>query len=157
MKKISLLAGVLGVLAAAAETYHWTGAENGFWTNANNWAEGTVPGRWYGRAAEGHLVTNGAPCDVVYFGDAVKGAKATTISFDGVHSISNLLTTGRTVRYTYGTAATQYVPIAALGTFSAGETADTLVATVASPADGYGLLRVQCQRLHRRVQCEVWR
>lgn len=122
---------VFGVLAASAGTYNWTGAENGFWTNANNWAEGAVPGRWYGRDAEGHLVTNGAPCDVVYFGDAVKGAKATTISFDGVHSISNLLTTGRTVRYTYGTAATQYVPIAALGTFSAGETADTLVATVA--------------------------
>ena len=131
MKKSAVFVWGMVLVTSAWADGNWTGAVDGYWTNANNWAEGEVPGLYHALDAEGHLVTNGAPCDTVYFGDALTGNAVTTINFDGVHSVSNLLTVGKTARYTYGTKSDQFVPIAALGTFSAGETPDTLVATVA--------------------------
>ena len=82
MKRIAwCLAFAVGLAAArplAAGTYHWTGAVDGFWTNANNWAEGKVPGRY--ETPDGRM---GAAGDTVVFGDALKGKAATTIDFDG--------------------------------------------------------------------------
>jgi hypothetical protein len=81
MKRIAwCLAFAVGLAAArplAAGTYHWTGAEDGFWTNANNWAEGKVPGRY--ETPAGRM---GAAGDTAVFGDALKGKAATTIDFD---------------------------------------------------------------------------
>lgn len=128
MKRIAwCLAFAAGLAAArplAAGTYHWTGAEDGFWTNANNWAEGTVPGRY--ETPTGRM---GAAGDTVVFGDALKGKAATTIDFDGVYSILQILTEG-THRYVYGTAEEQYVPIEPFGVFSAAETAATPAAAL---------------------------
>ena len=128
MKHIAwCLAFAVGLAAArplAAGTYHWTGAEDGFWTNANNWAEGKVPGRY--ETSAGRM---GAAGDTVVFGDALKGKAATTIDFDGVYSILQILTEG-THRYVYGTAEKQYVPIEPFGVFSAAETAVTPAAAL---------------------------
>lgn len=110
----------------AAETYHWTGSKDGFWTNANNWAEGAVPGRSYNASGE----KAGAVGDIAVFdGARLAGVQATTIDFNGVYSISNLLTTG-SARFTYGTSAEQYVPIEPNGVFSAAETAETPAAAI---------------------------
>ena len=128
MKRIAwCLAFAAGLAAArplAAETYHWTGAEDGFWTNANNWAEGKVPGRY--ETPAGRM---GAAGDMAVFGDALAGKAATTIDFDGVYSIFQILTKG-THRYVYGTAEEQYVPIEPFGVFSAAETAATPAAAL---------------------------
>ena len=128
MKRIAwCLAFTVGLAAArplAAETYHWTGAEDGFWTNANNWAEGKVPGRY--ETSAGRM---GAAGDTAVFGDALAGKAATTIDFDGVYSILQILTEG-THRYVYGTAEKQYVPIEPFGVFSAAETAVTPAAAL---------------------------
>lgn len=128
MKHIAwCLAFAVGLAAArplAAETYHWTGAEDGFWTNANNWAEGKVPGRY--ETSAGRM---GAAGDTAVFGDALAGKATTTIDFDGVYSILQILTEG-THRYVYGTAEKQYVPIEPFGVFSAAETAATPAAAL---------------------------
>lgn len=128
MKHIAwCLAFTVGLAAArplAAGTYHWTGAEDGFWTNANNWAEGKVPGRY--ETSAGRM---GAAGDTAVFGDALAGKAATTIDFDGVYSILQILTEG-THRYVYGTAEEQYVPIEPFGVFSAAETAATPAAAL---------------------------
>lgn len=128
MKRIAwCLAFAAGLAAArplAAGTYHWTGAEDGFWTNANNWAEGKVPGRY--ETSDGRM---GAAGDTAVFGDALAGKAATTIDFDGVYSILQILTEG-THRYVYGTAEEQYVPIEPFGVFSAAETAATPAAAL---------------------------
>lgn len=54
---------------ASAGTYTWTGAEDGRWTNPNNWAEGAVPGRYKVDGA-----TVGQMGDVAVFGDNLTGA-----------------------------------------------------------------------------------
>ena len=119
------------VLAFAGDTCNWTGAENGFWTNANNWAEGRVPGRYFVPDGNGGFLTNGTTGCTAVFGDQLSGEKATAIDFDGVYSISNLTTSGTSARYTYGTDADQMIPIEPFGRFSAGDTPDTPVVTIA--------------------------
>ena len=37
LKRLMMLAVVVVSTVAGAETYTWTGAQNGFWTNAANW------------------------------------------------------------------------------------------------------------------------
>ena len=119
-------AGAAMIGAAQAGTFYWTGAVDGAWTNANNWAEAKIPGQYYDATG----TKTGATGDTVYFDDAkLSGNKVTTISFAGVYSVSNLYTTGST-RFTYGTAKDQYVPIEPAGTFSAAETATTPPAAV---------------------------
>lgn len=113
-------------LMALGGTFTWTGAENGAWTNANNWAEGIVPGQY--STAGGRVGQMG---DVAVFGDALTGAKATTIDFDGVYSVAQIVTSG-TNRYTYGTSDAQYVPIERNGVFSVAETPGTPAATLAA-------------------------
>ncbi len=115
-----------GVLSAFGGTFTWTGAEDGFWTNANNWAELRVPGQY--ETAGGR---QGATGDVAVFGDGLAGRRTTTIDLDGVYSVREALTTG-TNRYVYGTSEGQMLPIEPYGTFSAAETADTPAATLAA-------------------------
>ncbi|MCQ2390664.1 MAG: hypothetical protein MJ240_04520 [Kiritimatiellae bacterium] len=111
----------------------WTGAEDGFFTNANNWASGQVPGRYLvpdaGQA--GGFATNGVKGATVIFGDDLTGNAVTTIDFDGVYSMTNLIVTAKTHRYTFGTAPDQYVPIECRGTFNGGATPDALTPTIA--------------------------
>ena len=121
---LAFAAGVAAALPLAAGTYHWTGAVDGFWTNANNWAEGAVPGRYETPAGRA-----GAEGDTAVFGDALAGKAVTTIDFDGVYSVLRILTEG-THRYAYGTAEDQYVPIEPYGVFSAAETAATPAAAL---------------------------
>lgn len=117
---VALMAG--GPLAA--KTCHWTGAVDGFWTNANNWAEGVVPGRY--ETPGGRM---GEAGDTAVFGDALTGKAVTTVDFDGVYSILQILTEGPR-RYVYGTAESQYVPLEPYGVFSAAETAATPAAAL---------------------------
>ena len=110
-----------------AETLHWTGAQDGFWTNANNWAENKVPGQYY--LPDGTLT--GGWHDEAVFGDGLTGKTETTISFDGVYSISNLYTQGSATRYTYGANADEFIPIQCWGNFVGSRYADSLVPTIA--------------------------
>ena len=43
MVVVTVMALATGASAAVGSA-HWTGEENGFWTNRNNWAERIVPG-----------------------------------------------------------------------------------------------------------------
>ena len=46
VKSVVMVLGIgafLQVFGVASAT--WTGAENGFWTNANNWGDGQIAGR----------------------------------------------------------------------------------------------------------------
>ena len=106
-KQLAVAVVASAVVCAKAETCTWTGAENGFWTNANNWAENKVPGQYY--LPDGTLT--GGWLDEAIFGDDLTGAAVTTISFDGVYSISNLYTQGTSTRYTYGANADEFIPI----------------------------------------------
>ena len=128
MKKLLAVAVVaLVAVCAKAKTCTWTGAENGFWTNANNWAEGSVPGQYY--LPDGSLT--GGWFDEAIFGDDLTGAAVTTISFDGVYSISNLYAQGTSTRYTYGANADEFIPIQCWGSFVGSRYADSLVPTIA--------------------------
>ena len=124
-------------LSAVEWSATWTGAENGFWTNANNWVDGQIGGRWFAKDAGGHVVTNGALGCTVYF-DENGASGATTINFDGVVSASNILVRGGSAapRYTFGTVTTQPISLEAYGTFSAAETADTPVAIIGGKFGG---------------------
>ncbi len=121
------------VEAALGDACNWTGAGgNAYWTNANNWAEGRIPGRWLEAddTQAGGVATNGVKGEVAIFGDQLVAGGATTIDFDGVYSISNLITTGTAHRYTYGTSASQNVPIEPWGRFTVAELENTPVAQV---------------------------
>ena len=129
----TMLAAAMGAAAmigaAQAETYHWSGAVDGCWTNAANWVENIVPGQYYDATG----TKTGATGAIVYFDSAtLTGAKATTINCDGLYAVSNLYTTG-SAKFTYGTTSPspQYLSFEVGGTFSAAETATTPVATVA--------------------------
>ena len=102
---------------------HWTGAADRCWTNAANWAEGTVPGRW--RTPSGELV--GETGSEAVFGDLPDGVRETTVDLSGVFSVGSVVTTG-TNRYTFGTSPEQALPIEPFGLFSAAETSETPVA-----------------------------
>ena len=128
MRKCALVGAALAAMCAVtAQTCNWTGAENGFWTNANNWAEGRVPGQYY--LPDGTLT--GGWLDEAVFGDGLTGKAVTTISFDGVYSISNLYTQGSTTRYTYGANADEFIPIQCWGSFVGSRYADSHVPTIA--------------------------
>ena len=75
----------------------WTGAENAFWTNANNWAGGVVPGRYVTSDGADGLITNGTGCCTATFNDVAAGA-ATTINLDGLLSVTNITVAGATDR-----------------------------------------------------------
>ena len=58
MKKLYLSVSVACAVAMISHVWadgNWTGAVDGYWTNANNWAEGEVPGLYHALDAEGIL------------------------------------------------------------------------------------------------------
>ena len=74
VKSVVMVLGIgafLQVFGVASAT--WTGAENGFWTNANNWVDGQIAGRWLVKDAGGNLVTNGVKGSTAYFGADAAG------------------------------------------------------------------------------------
>ena len=132
MKKALGVACVLMVGVVCAGPATWTGAENGFWTNANNWVNGEIGGRWMSRDAGGTVVTNGDLGGEVTFG-AIGAGAASTINMDGHVSASRIVVTGGAAApaYTFGTTSSQHLGVEALGEFCVAETADTPPATVA--------------------------
>ena len=101
---------LLGVLACgwsvAADEYVWTGAADGYWTNAANWTVGgvvaTQPPGQIGPTSE---VTGGSLGDSAVFSQA---SANTTIDLDGLHSIKDVTVTGAsTPAYTFGTSSSQ--------------------------------------------------
>ena len=76
------------------------------WTNANNWAGGTVPGRIVVVASDGSVSTNGcAGCTAVFDGDC----DVSCIDLSGLVSISNVVVAGEAApRFVFG--HTSYAP-----------------------------------------------
>ena len=138
MYRIVLAMVVLGFAAVQAAT--WTGAEDCFWTNANNWVDHQIGGRYLAVNGAGDVVTNGVMAsadDTAYFDTHGIGG-ATTIDFDGVVSISNLIVTGGATvpKYVFGTNPDQNVPILCDGTISFANTADTTLAELGGTIQG---------------------
>ena len=112
MKRVLALSIPMALAATAtALTCHWTGAGgDGLWTNALNWAEGAVPGRYVGSAQ-----AQGEDADEALFG-AVADGVATTIDLSGHICISNLFILADAPAYTFGTSSSQTLSIPSLGT-----------------------------------------
>lgn len=145
--KTSSLFFALAALASVGfgQTCTWTGAADGMWTNAANWAEGAVPGRYLSADGSGHVVTNGVVGDTAVFG-ASGAAGAKTIDLDGHLSVRTLQVTGGAdcPQYAFGTSAAQRLGIEAEGTLVAAETSETPPPTMTAElalwqeADGNG-------------------
>ncbi len=103
-----IVAAAVCAVASSAMAATWTGAADACWTNAANWAEGTVPGKYF--APDGTLT--GAKEMTATFG-ACSGV--VEIDLDGLYSIGKVHVTGANApRYTFGTSATQVLPIEAV-------------------------------------------
>lgn len=90
--------------SAFAETYSWTGAVDGRWTNAANWAVGGVA-----------AATAPGPADIAVFG-ACGGA--TTIDVDGLRAVKAVKVDGAAApAYTFGASADQVLRFADAGLF----------------------------------------
>ena len=135
MRRI-VFAAIMGILAipcVRGEVVNgvWTGVENAFWTNANNWAGGVVPGRYVVSNGAGGLITNGTGCCTATFNDVAADA-ATTIDLDGLLSVTNITVSGATSVFTLGTGSEQQIPIESGGRLvvSAGAKAPILAGTL---------------------------
>ena len=106
MKAVVAAVGLLAVLSAGAEavTGVWTGAgADGKWTNAANWQDGVIPGRYQGLGD--------------WNGEAVFTActGAATIDLAGLESIARITVRGADApKFTFGTSASQKLPLEAL-------------------------------------------
>ena len=95
----------------------WTGASDSFWTNANNWAGGVVPGRYLVPDGMGGVATNGIGCCTATFGEIADGASA-VIDLDGLLSVTNITVSSPSRAYTFGTSSAQQIPIESGGKLS---------------------------------------
>lgn len=128
MKRLIVAVAVSGALicaCGASVTGVWTGAEDGYWTNANNWANGAMPGRVLGLDGGGNVVTNGVKGDTARFNGSETGAKITEINLDGLVGIRLIEVSGgaSTPVYTFGADGEQVIPLEQMssstrGTFS---------------------------------------
>lgn len=112
MKAVVAAVGLVAVLSAGAEavTGVWTGAgADGKWTNAANWQDGVIPGRYQGASAvEGDW--NGE----AVFSSVADGAQ-TTVDLTGLKSIARITVRGADApKFTFGTSASQKLPLEAL-------------------------------------------
>ena len=135
MRRIAsvVIMGILAIPGVRGDVVNgvWTGAQNAFWTNANNWAEGVVPGRYVMSDGMGGLFTNGTGCCTATFNDVAAGA-ATTIDLDGLLSVTNITVSGATSVFTFGTSSSQQIPIESGGRLvvNAGAKAPILAGTL---------------------------
>ncbi len=119
MKKLifAAVAAIASVVCGDVVNGVWTGAVDSFWTNANNWAGGVVPGRYVTSDGAGGLVTNGIGCCSATFGEIAAGASA-VIDLDGLLSVTNITVSSPSRTYTFGTSSEQQIPIESGGKLS---------------------------------------
>ena len=106
-RKIGVLLGALTCCwSAAAAEYVWTGAEDGYWTNAANWTvSGAVATQPPGQVDLPDGTVGGDLGDTAVFSQA---SANTTINLAGHHSIFHVTVTGaQTPVYTFGTSDAQ--------------------------------------------------
>ena len=109
LKSLLMVAGLLTSSSLLAET--WTGAQDGRWTNAANWAEGSVPGF----TSEATELPDAYPelrltTRAIFDGANLTGNKVTTIDLDGLVDIAYIEFDGDTA-FTLGTGLDQKLPI----------------------------------------------
>lgn len=122
------VACALALIAGGAFAATWTGSEDGFWTNRNNWAEKTVPGSYLDASG----AKAGSVGDTVVFPAALDGEKVTEINLDGLVSIGTVLVSGGAAlpTYVFGDASgEQVLAIEQSGAFSVVD-ADATVPTL---------------------------
>lgn len=118
----ALVAGATGlVFGAAGDTYVWTGAVDGKWMNAANWTLNGVPASVPPGIPMSEVTTSDKKIDTISAaGLARKGEKVefgacatanTTIDFDGLYSIGQITVKAGAPAYTFGTSATQILPL----------------------------------------------
>ena len=139
MKKIMMLAiAAAAVCCACGDVVDgvWTGAADSFWTNANNWAGGVVPGRYIAPDGAGGVATNGAGRCTATFGEIAEGASA-VVDLDGLVSVTNITVTGASRAFTFGTSSAQRIPIECCGSLvvASGAKAPTLAGTLLFAAE----------------------
>jgi len=110
----------------------WTGAQDSFWTNANNWAGGVVPGRYRAADSAGNVVTNGDGLCSATFG-AGASASFSTINLDGLASIATVVVENASMTITFGTDTSQKLPIENNGLFKVAPGAKTPVIAASMP------------------------
>lgn len=106
-RKVSVFLGVLACCwSAAADEYVWTGAEDGYWTNAANWTVGgAVATQPPGQVDLPDGTVGGSLGDTAVFSQS---SANTTIDLAGHHSIFHVTVTGtETPVYTLGTSDAQ--------------------------------------------------
>ena len=112
MRAIVAVVGLLACFSALAESYVWTGAEDAYWTNGNNWASGVAPGVI--DLPDGSTNLNFG-CEAVFSGASAQ----TTINLDGLHSIFKVTVSGAaTPQYTFGTSNAQVLHFEDQGVFT---------------------------------------
>ena len=105
--KVGVLLGALTCCwSAAAAEYVWTGAADGYWTNAANWTvSGAVATQPPGQVDLPDGTVGGDLGDTAVFSQA---SANTTINLAGHHSIFHVTVTGaQTPVYTFGTSDAQ--------------------------------------------------
>ena len=110
----------------------WTGAQNAFWTNANNWVGGVVPGRYRADDGAGNTITNGDGACSATFG-AGASASFSTINLDGLASIATVIVENVSMTFTFGTDISQKLPIENNGLFKVATGAATPVIAASMP------------------------
>lgn len=106
-RKVSVLLGVLACCwSVSADEYVWTGAADGYWTNAANWTvSGAVPAQPPGQVDLPDGAIGGSLGDSAVFSQT---SANTTINLAGLHSIKDVTVTGAsTPVYTFGTSSFQ--------------------------------------------------
>ena len=131
-KKASrILAGVLvcgAMCAAHGGTWTWTGAQDGYWTNAANWTvNGAVATKCPGVCSNEIFAADGTTnvgwttavslADLAEFGTPAEGG-ATTINLDGYYCVSSITFKAGCPVYTIGTHSNQVIVIESFGSGS---------------------------------------
>ena len=128
MKASRILAGVLvcgAMCAAHGGTWTWTGAHDGYWTNAANWTvNGAVATRCPGVCSNEIFAADGTTnvgwttavslTDLAEFGTPAAGG-ATTINLDGYYCVSSITFKAGCPVYTIGTHSNQVIAIESFG------------------------------------------
>lgn len=114
----ALLGCACAAWPARGETYRWTGAADGCWTNAANWTVGgaaaTMPPGLV-ETGDAAAPTRGSATDAAVFGPC---SGATTIDLDGLHAVQTVTVAGADAPlYTFGAAAAQVLRFADAGVF----------------------------------------